>query len=274
MRPSELGPCPACKRHVFVGDERCPFCGASWTRRGFMTAAAALIAAPVAACDAPVQETKYGAPRPPDPRSLETSWIWNRHYADWRATHGLTEGARSWASHKIGTTVTYKAVPTAGWSGPITVTYKLAKLTEKEVTLVSEVATAKPAERTLPRKPAEVKWEAIGNETIEIDGKKHDCEVKSAKIGGQELKVWFVKDGWVKAICGYDTTQLLKHATSVTAGGREHSCALWETVNGALTAREWRSADVPGLLVRREEMIKHGAETTLVIELTSVSEGK
>lgn len=270
-----MGPCPSCGRHVFIEANRCPFCGL--TRRGFLGAAAGMLFVPdlVAA----IQETKYGGPREADPRALETQWIWNRAYGDWRAGCGLNKSAESWASHKVGTIVAYSTNIQGPGKAKIGSTYKLTKVTEKEVTLLSEVTgAAKPLERTLARKPADAKWEAVGNETLEIDGKKFECEIKAAKIGAQEVKVWFVKDGWVKSVYGAETTQLLKHSEALTAGGKKYSCALWETINGAVTIREWRSTDVPGMLVRREEMIKRdpkaAAETTLTIELTSVAEGK
>ena len=283
----KLGPCPSCQRHVFVSDERCPFCGAAWTRRGFLSAAAVLIAAPIADAFGMVQETKYGGPRELTERALERSWVWTRLGSNWRVEFALSRIAESWASHKAGTKVTYKSKgpQKIGKKDSITTTWTLRKITDKDVTLFSEpMESDKGEERTLSRStdlPAGTKVEEGSAETVEVDGKKFKCDVKTYTNGARVIKVWLCKDapfGVVKTVYGQETGQLIKLSDELTVGGKKYSCALWETVNGTLTIREWRSTDVPGLVVKYEEMTKSDpkqpAQVTLSVELTSVTEGK
>jgi hypothetical protein len=256
------------------------------TLRGFLSAAAVLIAAPIADAFGMVQETKYGGPREITDRALERAWIWTRVAANWRVEFALSKVAESWASHKVGTKATYTAKSNStGKEKKITTTWTLKKVTEKDVTIFSDpLPTDKGEERTLSRStdlPAGTKVEEGSAETVEVDGKKFKCDVKTYTNGARVIKVWLCKDapfGVVKTVYGPETGQLLKLSDELTVGGKKYSCALWETVNGTLTIREWRSTDVPGLVVKVEEMSKNDpkqpAQVTLSIELTSVTEGK
>lgn len=90
---TKMGPCPKCKRHVFVSEERCPFCGARWgaSTSPLLSAAAAAslvfgvsnldaaprVPPPVLDASSPIQETKYGGARPD--RNVVT---WDRVFGD------------------------------------------------------------------------------------------------------------------------------------------------------------------------------------------------
>jgi hypothetical protein len=282
-----LGPCPKCRRHVFVASSACPFCGAMWKALLSAAAAASMLLgapaeAPAADRGAAVQEPAYGPPRPLPEAAADGAVVWNRLYAGWIAEVGLSGDGKSWSERKTGATVSYKITQEqfAQKTKTNTVAYRLAKVTDDAVTLVVTAPPAVAANRTLPTRdgvPREAKVTDEGKETLDIDGKKHDCEVKGYELPGREFKVWTCKDlGVVKIACGDWTTRLAKLSEDVAAAGKSWSCRVWETKSGETETKEWRSDKVPGGTVKWVETVKSGGKAlaTTTIEVTTVTEGK
>lgn len=222
------------------------------------------IAAPVADTAPMIQETKYGGGRPNDHFAWEHAWVWKRLADDWRRRLELSKAGESWAAQKPGTSVTY-SVKMTGYPGFAT-TYRLVAASDDRVSISITVPDEKPQERPLPFK-TDPKSVEEGTETLKIDGREFACTIRTFE---STRKVWLCADapfGWVKSVSGAETTQLVKLSEAVTVAGRKYPCSVWETVNGDLRIREWRSTDMPGLTVRWEEKTP---KSTLVIEVTSI----
>ena len=282
-----MGPCPTCSRHVFLSEGACPFCGASWTltRRGFGIAAVAATAALLAPrADAAVkpsdQEAKYGIARPrPDP-AAEQILIWDRLYGGWMTEFGLLSPGKNWSGRKPGTLVSFTGTSSGGAGRPAStaVAYRLAKRADSGVSIDIEFFGAKSVERTLTCADGvakDAKVTETGKETIDVDGRKVECDVKSYELPGRTFKICWNKDlpfGFARCSSGEETTTLLKSKETVEIASKKYECSTWETKRGETTIKTWRCADFPGTVVRLEETVKGGA--TVKIEASSLTDGK
>jgi hypothetical protein len=255
------------------------------TRRDFGIAAVAATAALLAPkADAAVlpadQETKYGIARPrPDP-AAEQILIWDRLYGGWMTEFGLLSPGKNWSGRKVGTLVSFTGSSGGGVGRPSStaVTYRLAKKADTGVSLDIEFFGAKSVERTLTCNDGvakDAKVTETGKESLTIDGKKFECEVKSYEVPGRTFKIWWNKDlpmGFAKAVSGEETTTLQKSKETVDVAGKKYDCSVWETKRGDTTIKSWRCADFPGTVVRLEETVKGGG--TVRIDATSLTDGK
>lgn len=277
---AKMGPCPKCKRHVFVSEERCPFCGARWgsSASPFLSAAAAAsiflggtnldaapkVPPPVMDASAPVQETKYGGPRPD--RNVVT---WDRVFGDWETGIGLGGVGEQWAKRKPGTTVTYSA-------GGTKITATLDSVDDASAIVSLSTEFGKPVKKILTVKDALTKNATVKSEKAEeltIDGKKFSCTVKTYDGTGKTLNIWWCSDapgGYAKIEFGAETLELVKLKETITVAGKKRDCSVWKTTLPAGTIREWRTPEIPGGVAKWEEKLDSGATTT--VEVTGVSE--
>jgi hypothetical protein len=267
----KMGPCPKCRRHVFVTEEKCPFCGAQWGRSagGLVSAAAAAtilfgsgtidasprVPPPVTDEASQEERTKYGGPRP-DPIVV----AWDRVFADWETALGLGGTGESWAKAKPGTTVTYA-------SEKLKFTATLEAKNESTLT-VAVAGDGKPGKKIVRAKDA-----LTGNVTMKIDGKTYACTVRSYDGTGKTLNIWWCADvpgGYARIEYGADTLELVKLKETVTAGGKKWDCSVWKTTLPTGTVRKWRCPDLPGGVAKWEE--KHESGAAMTVEVTGVSE--
>jgi hypothetical protein len=289
-----LGPCPKCRRHVFIASSNCPFCGAVWKALLSAAAAASLLlgapthAAPVPDRPAVAQDPVplYGPAREHDERTVEVPTLWDAVYADWAAKVGIARPGKSWSTRKAGSSATYAIKMSKVGQRPhsAAATYVLSEVAKDAVRLKVSSGGGLAQERNLALledvvKDAKVVEEAT--ETLEADGAKFDCVVKSYEMIGRSFKVWWCKDapgGLVKFTSGEETTTLTKRSETVTVQGRKIECHVWTTVAGGTEAQEWRSDAVPGQLVKRTETVKNPEKPkgeplrTATIELTGFVE--
>ena len=278
-----MGPCPNCKRHVSLSERACPFCGQEFgmTRRdlvGIAAAAATLAIAPVAdaAREPWHQAVEYGKPRPePEPVGRTPADL---IYSSWMADAGIFNPANAWASHKPGTIVTYVSA-NAPKPARLSATISLEKVADAAISLKITPVSKKTEERTFGRNSGITKDAKVvdeSKETIEIDGVKYDCALKTYEMPGRTFKIWSHKDapsGVVKVVCGDETTTLVKAKETIKTKAGDFECSAWETVAGTTSTKTWRCEKAPGLAVRVIEAVK-GAETSITVELSSITEGK
>lgn len=286
----EMGPCPKCSRHVFLPEGGCPFCGAAWTlsRRDFgiaAVAATAAIIAPAADAHGRQEQAKYGVQRPEPPpvkpprpdAEAEVALIWTPLMSNWMEEAGLLSHGKSWSAHKVGTVLALTATA-SGRPASFTATYRLAKRNDAVVNLEVAFPGVKPFERAvgcLDGIDKEAKVTNDGKETVEVDGKKFECDVKAYELPGKSFRVWWTKDaplGFAKATAGDETTLLVKTAEKLEIGKKTFTCSLWETKRGDRTIKTWRYADIPGGIAQSVESLK-GVETSKIVA-TELTEGK
>lgn len=273
----KMGPCPKCKRHVFVSEERCPFCGARWGTSALLSAAAAAsmlfggnhldaapkVPPPVMDASAPVQETKYGGPRPD-----RTVVVWDRVFSDWETALGLGGVGESWAKRKAGSSVTYS-------SGGTKFVVTLESADDKNAT-VSIAGEWKPTKKIFSAKNAlttNATLKSEKDEELTIDGKKFSCKVKSYEGLGKTLNIWWCADapgGYAKIEFGAETLELVKLKETINVAGKKRDCSVWKTTLPAGTVTEWRTPEIPGGVAKWEEKMDNGTTTT--VEATGVSE--
>ncbi|MBI2901912.1 MAG: hypothetical protein HYY17_17145 [Planctomycetes bacterium] len=251
----QMGPCPKCRRHVLVSEHRCPFCGATW----LMTAAAAVSllfgsveAAPAPVADAIVaqQAPEYGVPRRPvDPKLIE--WAWVSLYGDWKGPYGFSPATSSWGGRAVGAKTHFDLNDGRKGHG---LTFVLDRVDERQASLSMAINGELVAAKLIPVKPA-LPEEAVitkaGTGTLEVDGRKVECAITRYEWPGVDVRVWRSGDRILRVAtdheqCGYVKTE------DVTVGKVKLACEIWETVRGDVKSREWRSAEVPGGIVRRE----------------------
>jgi len=285
-----LGPCPCCKRHVRLAEHRCPFCGKSWLLSA--AAAASLLLGGTDASPAPVpdlpsvaadQEQEYGVPRPVKP--VEWAWVWDRVTDSWKSQVGFTAGAKSWAGKKAGTTVTYSvtAITNVVDTESFVLTYRLTSLDDTHASIQVAGSNRINDKRRIALKaglPEEAKSADQGKETIEIDGKKVECAVKSHEWPGRELRTWTNADGAVVKVVSGDETSRLLRSEELVVSGRKTTCAVWESKVGDTTVTEWRADGVPGLVAKWEEVTinpdkpKGPPVSRRTVTVTTIVEGK
>ncbi len=278
-----MGPCPKCSRHVCLSEKACPFCGEAFgiSRRdlvGFAAAAATLAMAPVAdaALEPWHQAVEYGEPRPePEPTGRSPADL---IYSSWMADAGIFNPANAWASHKPGTIVTYVSA-NAPRRARLSATMSLEKVADAAISLKITPVSAKAEERTFGRNNGITKDAKVvddSKETLEIDGTKYECAMKTYEMPGRTFKIWSHKDapfGVVKVTCGEETTTLVKAKETINTNAGAFECSAWETVAGTTSTKTWRCEKAPGLAVRVIEVVK-GADTAITVELNSITEGK
>jgi hypothetical protein len=243
-----------------------------------MAAAAATLAiAPVAdAAREPWQAApEYGAPRPrPEPKGPTALDV---IYTGWLANAGVLNPANSWASRKPGTVVTYTASDAKGTR--LSATLTLVKVTDALVTFTFTPAGRAAEERNLSRTKGITDDAKLGEEkkeTIEIDGTKYACVVKTYDMPGRVFTVWECPDapfGFVKAVSGEESTVLIRAKETLKTTGGEFACSVWAAESERVTQKLWRSDQAPGLVVRVVETAR-GAAAATTYDLNSVTEGK
>jgi hypothetical protein len=218
-------------------------------------------------------QPRYGAFRPPapvvPPKPVEFNWVTERMVADWKLRVGLFGDGESWGAKKPGTAASYAfrvdgASQTASW--------KLARVSDTFVTLTVSVQGRLPFDSQLPIKPELPAAKDEGAGSVEVDGQDVECAIKSYKVGEREVRVWWRKDApgrWVKAVSGEETTRLIDERAEIRVMGRKYVCTVWQTVSPGFEATEWRSDQVPGGIVKRQEKSKGTVRT---LELSSVAE--
>ncbi len=270
-----MKPCDKCKR--LHAEPQCPFC---LTRRQMVIGAAAIVAAPLALKAQDPPAPAYGVARPPEPVDKALDLL-DPTQEGWMEDVGLISAAKAWSSHAAKTRVTLLATHVVGKNpatkAPTIVT--LVKAEKESVTIRVERQKQKPVERGLPIATgitSDAKVTDLTKETIEIDGTKFECDVKSYEMVGRTFKVWSHKElpfGFAKVSSGDETMKLVKAKDSITVKAGTYDCSLWETTTPSGTRRVWRSDKMPGLTVKSEIKSKDGDET-MTVEAQSVVEGK
>ena len=107
----------------------------------------------------------------------------------------------------------------------------------------------------------------VGEEEIEVDGRKFKCEIWQYSTADWTTRAWICKEAGVpggalkietiRAKSGVETkTKLLKLSEKVKVGDKELDCAVFEVSikekNSTTSGRSWRSNEVPGFEVRNE----------------------
>lgn len=281
-----MGPCPNCRRHVKVDRQgSCPFCG----RRYFLAAAAAVLgfaavpgAAALAADLAGGQEqAKYGVPRVDSPREdAAVDWISSSLWRDWRTELGLTTPGKSWSSLKIGSSATFavedlrRDSPTAG-SARVIGTLSSIGDDSVQVALAAGGRPRRPMVLSLTGGlPDGADVTAESKEEVKVGDTTYSCDVKTHEWPGNELKVWWCKEapgGWVRAERAGETVKLAAVGEQVKTSGGTWTCDVWEISGGATRIREWRSDEVPGGVVRREESSADGKTVMRRVELAGMN---
>lgn len=247
----EMGPCPKCRRHVVIADHKCPFCGAAWLMSA--AAAASLLfgtaeAAPVP--DAPMtaveQEQEYGVPRPPVDRKL-SDWAWAVLYGDWKAQYGFSPATSSWRNVKAGQGVVL-AVQDGGRAHHMTV--RVDRADEKQAALSVEIDDYRIAAKLVALRPAipeEATVTKAGSGTVEVDGKNTECTITRYEWPGMDVRVWRAGERILRVETAQEKCRFVR-----TEDLGKRRCEVWETVRGEEKILEWRSAEVPGGIVRIE----------------------
>ncbi len=254
----KMDACPGCKRHVLASDGACPFCGATLTRRDFaVLASSILIGGTTLACDQDPPAVEYGAPRAPEP-----AVTWDQVFVDWRATFGLSESLKSWASKKPGTSVLYAVA-----LGTTRIT--LSEAAADSITITDEQGKARKI-TTKPSVDLAASLKKEEKQEVEVDARKFNCDVRTYEVMKRTLKVWSSNDAperLVKVEYGGETTELVALAEKLTVAGKEHSCYVWRSVSGNVETRFWRADGVPGLTLKWQQKTPRGTATLEVREI-------
>jgi hypothetical protein len=250
---------------VFLHERACPFCGATWLLSA-VAAASLLLGAPADAAPPPVpdaamhwSEPEYGVERPPVDL-IEPSIVWAKTM-DWKVDYGLSPVAKSWGEARPGASVTYIVRVTGKGETPVRggITHTLVKAGDDALEFTVMGTAREPSPAKLARRaeiPAEAKAVSWGTETLEIAGKKLECAWRTLEVPGREFRVWTAKDlGVVRVECGDEASQYAG-TEEIAIAWQRRTCAVWTTSFGSTEIREWRSAEVPGLVARWEETVR------------------
>ena len=171
----------------------------------------------------------------------------------------VTRKEHSWARFKPGTQVKYEMVISIPSRKEMNHTQTMTlKETKGNISRVSVSSETGSIDR---RYAFDVPYKVKGTETIKVEGKEFECEIRESVRGGETTKTWYCAEApgrIVKMILdsgGDETvTRLIKLSETVRAMEKNFDCWVWEVKSAnsfvSVSSKLWLSDSIPGRIVK------------------------